>query len=296
MFWNVENFFDYFDDEENSWDDDFTPMGARHWNSYKFYKKCRDVGKVILAVGDGYGLLPDVVGLAEVENSFVLRSIINTDILKKLGYGYVHYNSKDRRGIDVALLYRKSTVEILSSTSYNIGDMATRNILCVAFSKQGLVYNVLVNHHPSKYGGEKVSIIKRKQAIDRMVGIVDSLEQASCERIVAVGDYNEVADDEIYIDVEHHLKNMGKDEKFNNRGTIKYKGKWDLIDNFFVSHRLSSVSQMEIPNLSFLMEADRGYGGDKVRRTYLQTIYKGGISDHLPVVLFSSDSISIFSQ
>ena len=285
LFWNVENMFDYLDDVENVWDDDFTPMGQRYWNSYKFYKKCRDIGKIILAIGDRYGGVPDVIGLAEVENSFVLRAIINTDVLKKLGYSYVHFESIDRRGIDVALLYRKKNINILKTDSYDILNMATRNILYVKFSFNKDVYNVLVNHHPSKYGGEKESIIKRTFVLNRMNGIVDSLMRCGESNIVAMGDFNEEANNEIFVDVEQRLNNMGRSLLNKDLGTIRYKGRWNLIDNFFLSKGLASNLQMEIVWLPFLLEEDKTYGGVKIRRTYIQTLYQGGISDHLPIVL-----------
>lgn len=116
MFWNVENFFDWRNDSTTVSDAEFSAKGERHWTWKRFQAKAHAIAKALLWVGDETGRLPDVIGLAEVENAFVLWQLLHKTALRKLDYQYVHYDSPDRRGIDVALLYRSSVLELVSST------------------------------------------------------------------------------------------------------------------------------------------------------------------------------------
>jgi len=103
MFWNVENF------------SQLGNMDGKSWSSHRFYAKCNGISKTILLAGDRYGDVPDIVALAEVENREVLNRLIYSTSLRKLDYRIVHYDSPDHRGIDCALLYRKSKFTLLSS-------------------------------------------------------------------------------------------------------------------------------------------------------------------------------------
>ncbi len=285
MFWNLENLFDYFDDAENEADNTFLPEGERHWSAYKFYRKCNMIAKSILWISDKYSQMPDVIGLCEIENSFVLRAILRTDALKKHDYDLVHFESSDHRGIDVGLLYRKSKFKLKRAKSYEIKDFSTRNILYVSLlSQENEEYHFLVNHHPSKYGGEKESIPKRREVLDKMNAVVDSLIGVGASRIVSMGDFNEFATNDIFLDTQKRLFNKGEDLQRRGKGSIKYKGRWDMIDNFFVSKVFEDYG-MEVVSLPFAVERDSQYSGEKPKRTYVHTIYKGGISDHLPIII-----------
>ena len=106
MFWNVENFFDTKNDP-NTADDEFTPKGDNHWSWKKFEKKKNDIAKTIMLIADRYGELPALIGLAEVENMYVLQKLVKETPLARAGYRIIHDESPDNRGIDVALLYRE---------------------------------------------------------------------------------------------------------------------------------------------------------------------------------------------
>ena len=71
------------------------------------------IAEVIDSVGDKE--LPCIVGLAEVENRWVLEDLTQKTALADGNYGIVHQDSPDRRGIDVALLYRKDCFELLEA-------------------------------------------------------------------------------------------------------------------------------------------------------------------------------------
>ena len=287
MFWNLENFFDYRNDSTSVSDAEFSSLGERRWNKKRFYTKCNAIAKGILwAAGDNGGL-PDIIGFAEVENAFVLRRLIQSTALRKLDYRIVHYESHDPRGIDVALLYRTSRLRLMSSKPCHIYNadssvMATRDILLAHFTGQeGMDFAVLVNHHPSKYGGAS-SEPRRRQAVMRMKEVTDSLLNLGIERIVAMGDFNDTPDNPIYRQLEPSLSNISLPIYNTGQGTIKYEGKWDLIDLFFVSPSVPSP-KMSIVQIPFLLTPDNS--GQKPLRTYSGPRYRSGVSDHCPIWL-----------
>lgn len=255
MFWNVENF--------------FMPgspaMEGRHWTSRRFRGKCEAVSKTIFAAGDQEGRIPDVAGFAEVECRKVLERLLKGTLMRKTDYRIVHFDSPDHRGIDCALIYRSSTMHLkraypvhqLDSTG-NI--LPTRDILVAEFDS----LSVLVNHHPSKVGGK--SSDTRTRAMRRMEFICDSLQASGCRRILCVGDFN----DDVW--------------QAGTKGTIKYNGEWEKIDGSFA--RGFSSTREEVLDFPFLMEPDAAYGGLKPRRTFSGPRWLGGVSDHLPIVVY----------
>ena len=259
MFWNVENFFDWTDSGTGDSDREFSAEGSRHWTKGRFYAKCSGVAKEILRVADSYGRLPDAIGLAEVENSFVVKQILRSTALRKIDYKFAHFESPDHRGIDCALIYRESTLGRCRALAKHIYDstgalMTTRDILVAEFDS----LSVLVNHHPSKVGGKSD---RREAAMARMTQVRDSLGG----RTLCIGDFN----DDVW--------------GVPSEGTIKYNGAWEKIDGCF-ARGFSEVSEKVFSD-PVLMTPDKGFGGLKPLRTYSGPRYLGGISDHLPVVV-----------
>lgn len=291
MFWNLENFFDWTDSGTSASDREFSSAGERHWTKGRFYVKCRSVAKTVMWAGSRYGRMPDVAGFAEVENGFVVRSVIFTAALEKYGYAAVHYDSCDPRGIDVALIYRKDVFRCKWSRPYRIAAggvcLATRDILHVCLERRdgGERYDFIVNHHPSKYGGEKESYPRRIAAMSCLRHIADSLLEAGHCRVVAMGDFNDTPDGDAFRITEDVLHDMSAGMCGTGKGTIRYQGKWELIDNFLVSDDIGGRSSMEICRPPFLLVPDSSYPGMKPFRTYSGPRYAGGVSDHLPVVL-----------
>ena len=284
MFWNLENFFDYRNDSTSVSDAEFSSFGPKRWTRKRFNAKCNAVAKTILWAGGKMGGLPDVVGFAEVENGYVLRRLLQGTALRKTDYAIVHYDSPDPRGIDVALLYRRSRLKLLDARpchlySADSSVMATRDILMAHFTGPGGDLAVLVNHHPSKYGGA-ASEPRRKRAVDRLAALADSLLNAGVVRVVATGDFNDTPDAEAYSELP--LKNLALPFHRRGEGTIKYDGRWELIDLFFVSDSLAE-SRMSILRVPFLLKDDGA--GQKPLRTYSGPRYLGGVSDHCPVWL-----------
>ena len=288
MFWNLENFFDYRNDSTSVSDADFSPRGSRHWTKKRFYAKCNAVAKGILWASAKEGAVPDVIGLAEIENAFVLRRLIQATVLRKLDYKIVHFDSPDRRGIDVALLYRGlKPLDSRPAHLYNADStvMATRDILVATFTGQnGDTVAFLVNHHPSKFGGASASEARRNIAVERLRQLADSLQTLGIENIIAMGDFNDTPGNPVYHIVEPTLWNKAEPFHKKGRGTIKFDGKWELIDMFFVSEPIKNA-EMEILYIPFLQTQDKAATGTKPLRTYSGPRYLGGVSDHCPIWL-----------
>lgn len=260
VFWNVENFFDY-----------RSPDKPQYWTKGRFYAKCDGIAKTLLRIADHYGRMPDAVGFAEVENAFVLRQLVGSTVLRKLDYQIVHYDSPDHRGIDCALLCRRSTLPLRASAPKHVPDsagglMATRDILLAEFDSLA----ILVNHHPSQIGGKSD---RRELALARLGELTDSLRASGTRRYLAMGDFNQDLWGEI-------PSQAGNDER---QGTLKYNGRWEKIDGAF-AEGFDGVCE-EVFTDPLLMEQDASWGGTKPRRTFIGPRYRGGVSDHLPIVI-----------
>ena len=316
MFWNVENFFDWRNDFTTVSAVELSAAGERHWTWKRFQAKANAFAKAMFWVEAETGRLPDIVGLEEVENAFVLRQVLQKTSLRKLDYKYVHYDSPDRRGIDVALLYRSSRLELLDSKPCHLFSadtvMATRDILLCVFQKDSAKVAVLVNHHPSKYGGTAESEPRRRIAVERLRFLADSLESIGIDRIIAGGDFNDTPENSVFRLLEPALLPLHMDLFRHGLGTIKYDGKWDLIDHIYVSPAFmeapvfapasdsssgnvdrktdqaenpSTRVRMQILRIPFLLTRDTVHSGEKPLRTYTGPRHTGGVSDHLPVLL-----------
>ena len=181
-FYNVENLFDTINDP-NKFDDDRTPEGADRWTSKVYNDHVQKIAKVISEIGnDVTHHAPDVVGLAEIENEAVVQDLINTEYLKRYNYGIVHYDSPDARGVDVALIYKKGVFKPVSSFAHPLHltkddgkPLYTRDQLLVSGELDGEMIHFIVNHWPSRLGGEAKSRPSREKAAALNKQIIDSL-------------------------------------------------------------------------------------------------------------------------
>lgn len=261
MFWNVENLFE---------------------SRPHFRDKCNGIAKTIMLAGDEFGEVPDIIGLAEVENRDAVQKLVSRTALRKLDYGIVHYDSPDHRGIDCALLYRRSRFRVLHTKPCHLTDssgrlLLTRDILLVVVEPglaEGIRHSpiaILVNHHPSKVG--KGSDGRRELAMARLQALRDSLMAEGINRIVAVGDFN----DEV-IPAEGVVPAYPK-----GAGTIKFQGKWEKIDGCPVLEGLQAREHIFAP--PHLSTRDTRFSGQKPLRTFSGPRYLGGLSDHYPILL-----------
>ena len=295
VFWNLENFFDYHDGVTGESDTEFSYKGIRRWTSRRFHQKCQQIAKSLFWIGDRYGHMPDIIGLAEVENKWVLNRLISSTLLRKYDYKILHRDSQDRRGIDVALLYRSSRFEVLDisyrTPKHGGHELQTRDILQARIRSltDGNIYDIIVNHHPSKYGGSKESEERRFSVMKSMVDICDSLmanaPEIAYNGLISMGDFNDTPSGAQFGLLDGKLVNACSDIYEKGEGSIRFEGKWELIDMFWVSPEIYDASRSEVLYIPFLMTRDRKHPGDKPLRTYSGPRYIGGVSDHCPVVL-----------
>lgn len=307
-FYNVENLFDPAKDSVKN-DESFTPTGFYRWTYKKFYKKLNDIAKVLLAINGWHP--PDVIGLAEIENENVLRKLCFSTGLKNYHYHYIHYESPDLRGVDVALLYRRDRVQIVESEPIAVRfpfepNSKNRDILYVkAVLLETDTFHLFVNHWTSRFSGQGATIPKRNYYAKLLHQKVDSLLAINIyAQIILMGDFNDYPTDESmskilkagYFDGKENLYSlynlMIPLEKMNkNFGTHKSQEFWGCLDQFIVSKPLLTGScgwivenkKAAIFNDDFLLVPDEKFGGFKTFRTYLGPRYLGGYADHLPV-------------
>ena len=277
--YNVENLFDTKHDTLKN-DSSFLPEGMHHWTYRRYQTKIDRIAQVLVNIG-GWESVP-LVGLCEVENARCLRNLCYK--LRRFHYKYMHYDSPDERGVDVALLYDSTRVSILNrrALSPSLDGDATRDILYVsALYEQRDTVHVMMCHLPSQLGGASNTDWKRQRAKSLIQSQIDSilLLQPSAN-IVVMGDMNTSAQDDLtgMVNLMIPIQKMGK-------GTHKYQGIWTCLDQFYVSHSIFPQSTAMIFSPQWLLEEDTKYLDVQPRRTYVGYRYHDGYSDHLPIVL-----------
>ena len=301
-FYNVENLFDTFDDPKTL-DDDFTPKSKKRW-TYKRYKiKVKKIGSVISQLGMNRSKYPPaIVGLVEVENDKVVSDLANSTNLKRHHYGFVHHNSPDERGIDVALLYNKIAFELLDSKTYPVfleddeGNRDyTRDILKVSGNLHGELIHILVNHWSSRREGTAETEHKRITTAKTVREIIDVIRDSEMDpKIIIMGDFN---DNPTSKSVKQHLV---LDDFYNpmesmfdkGNGTLTYNKKWNLFDQIILSKNFLEKQKgkfyfkhAEVFNKDW-MKIYKGKLKGSPFRTYIGKWYQGGFSDHFPVYAF----------
>jgi hypothetical protein len=304
-FWNVENLFDLEDDSLKR-DEDFTPEGANSYSFSRYKKKSTGIAQTLLALG-GYEPV-ELIGLCEVENTWVLKGLTQYSPLKNAGYEFVHEDSPDRRGIDVACIYRPDRFNLILHKYYRVvfpfdPDRKTRDILYV----KGILPNkdtlhVFFNHWPSRYGGQFASEPGRHYVAGVVKQKVDSLNAIfGNPYIIVTGDFNDEPDDISMTDflearkspseaIDNELVNLSYPIKYLF-GSHSFGGEWGVLDQVIVSRSLLlDGSTSTIPGSVGIFDPPwllkkNAAGVDVTNRTYQGPAYKGGYSDHLPVFL-----------
>lgn len=311
-FYNVENLFDY-EDDPLVFDDDRTPKGKDNWTQEIYEAKLANMAKVISEIGeDVTGNSPALVGICEIENRRVLEDLLNQESLVKKDYGIVHFDSPDRRGIDVALLYQK---KLFTPTNYKAYALIiyddqdrskrvyTRDQLLVSGMLDGEKIHLIVNHWPSRSGGEARSRPKRMKAAELNKHIMDSLfSEDPYAKIISMGDFN---DDPNSPSVKEVLKakedrdELRIKELYNpmeamfkkGMGTLAYRDGWNLFDQIIISTELTKKDYSSyrfykagIFNKNYLTTPRGQYKGYPFRS--FVNGYTGGYSDHFPVFVY----------
>lgn len=304
-FYNCENFFDTVNDPQKD-DDEFTPKGKYRYTAWVYNQKQRNIAKVIQAMGENHLAM---LGMAEVENKTVLYDLVRQPEIAKTHYRYVWYSGNDPRGINVALLYNPALFTVISSESVAVdlsgtaGKTATRNILHVCGSLMGDTVDVLVNHWPSRRGGEE-SGEKRVIAAGVAKRITQQvLERRPGARIIIMGDFNDNPQDHSIAKVLGARCEAGiiKDNSLFNPycrmfgvgvGTEVYQHQWNTFDQIIFSGSLIRrpgnllyVERAEIYKPDFLVDHYKGYEGEP-HRSFKGTKWINGYSDHFPVIIY----------
>ena len=316
-FYNFENLFDTLDAPDVR-DEEFTPQGSKRYDTELYQEKLDHLTKVVAELGidktpDGISIL----GVSEVENRKVLEDFVNHPRLKDRNYQIVHYDSPDFRGIDVGLLYQPKYFQPTSSKAHPLliynkdgSRRHTRDVLLVSGLFDGEPLHIMVNHWPSRSGGESATQAYRNAGALLCKNLSDSLRQADPKaKIIIMGDLN---DDPISPSVRKVLAAKGKKSQvrpdgFYNPmyqlykkgiGTLAWRDAWSLFDQLIINEPLINTKQggyqyyqVVVHNKKYLTQATGQYQGYPFR-TFVGDNYLGGYSDHFPVYLYLVKAIT----
>lgn len=310
-FYNFENLFDTIDAPDIR-DEEFTPEGPKNYDTGLYQNKLDHLARVVSELGvektpDGVSIL----GVSEVENRRVLEDFVRHPKIADRNYQIVHHDSPDRRGIDVALLYQPKYYEVLGSKAVPLliydddgGRRYTRNVLLVSGRYDGDLLHVLVNHWPSRSGGESATQEYRNAGALLCKNLADSLMQTDPRaKIIIMGDLN---DDPISPSVRKVLNAKGKKRQVKDRGfynpmldlykkgigSLAWRDTWNLFDQLILNKTLIDPKsegyqyyQTVVYNKKYLTQKTGQYAGYPFR-SFVGDNYLGGYSDHFPVYLF----------
>lgn len=312
-FYNVENLFDTRNNSLTD-DDDMLPEAERGWNEERKQKKISDVARVMADMGVD-GEPPAIVALAEVECRQVLEELVSHPAIANVRYKICHFDSPDRRGIDVAMLYRPELFELSEAKAIPISidgyKLSTRDILAVWGRFCGEETLFIVNHWPSRIGGVWATEHLRIACARQLRAIISEAKQQNSDmKIVAMGDMNDNPSNRSLrrvLQVKKGYRHLSPDDLYNplDRGSLRigssrYNGKWNHFDNIILSANLVGAGNAQIyfdptrkrNSVAYIFRRDymcnkRGHP----LRTYQGAEYTGGISDHLPVCLIIQQSL-----
>lgn len=306
-FYNLENFYDTINDPDKN-DEEFLPEGQNLYTSEVYREKVHHLATVISQIGteitaDGLALL----GCAEVENRNVLEDLVHDSLLVSRHYSIVHYDSPDLRGIDVGLIYNPKyfTVKFSEPLFVHLPDENgephyTRDVLYVSGIFNNEPLHVLVNHWPSRRGGEEASAPNRAIAAQVCRHKIDSVFKTdSRAKIIVMGDLN---DDPVNESVVKALKASGEANHLKNGdlynpwveyykqgiGTLAYNDSWNLFDQIILSSSFLNKNtegfffkEAKIFSKPWMIQQTGRFKGYP-KRAYDFNKYIGGYSDHLP--------------
>ena len=306
-FYNFENLFDTIPNNPLGRDEEFTPGGSRQWDGRKYWLKVHNLAYAISQFKTKttpYG--PAIIGVSEIENASVMADVARQPELRDWNLQIVHHDSPDLRGVDVGLMYNPRYFKVENVTNHTLTALsfATRDQMCVVGQLLGQRIGVIVNHWPSRLGGQEQSEPNRIAAAELYKQIADSLWRVDPDMgVIVMGDLN---DDPMNKSCAVILggKREAKDAKphgfFNpwwnilNRGigTLAYASSWNLFDQIIISGNLVNTPEdrwhfyeAKVLNFDFLKDTE----GNRVgypKRTYAAGSFLGGYSDHFPTEIF----------
>ena len=316
-FYNCENLFDTVRNPKK-YDEEWTPKGAKSWTGEKYRQKLANLARVMSEIGrEENPLMPSIIGVAEVENREVLEDLVLQPSLKKGNYGIVHFDSPDKRGIDVGLLYAKHHFILLQASKHtlyiydqsnnreqdqpNKRRIYTRDQVLVSGLLDGEELHFIVNHWPSRLGGEKRSSPNREAAAALNLKIIDSLQKINPQaKVIVMGDLN---DGPMNKSVKQVMQTTGDRSKVkplglynpmekmakHGYGTLAYRDNWDIFDQLITTAPFLDADdhswrfwKAKIFQKPYMVQASGQYQGYPLRNANS----KPGFSDHFPVYLY----------
>ena len=311
-FYNLENLFDTINDPNKF--DEYSPIMELKSNQGEAYRrKVHNMAKVIADIGyTDTKNTPSIIGLCEIENKTVLDDIVNDSLLRHKDYGIIHYDSSDSRGIDVALLYQKKIFTPLSTSSHelkiyddqNQKRVYTRDQLLVSGQLEDDLIHIIVNHWPSRRGGEAKSRPKRIAAAKLNKHLLDSLHMINpYAKVFIMGDLNDnpnnasvknILDpktDKSKVSLKS-LYNPFSDFFRDGLGTTAYRDSWSLFDQIMMTTPLLDKNyhsyrfyKAGIFNKYYLIDQKGKYKGYPFR-SWSNGSFSNGYSDHFPVYIY----------
>lgn len=291
--WNVENMFDCSDDTTKL-DEEFLPESERAWTHSRYWRKIEDISRVIMTIGEETP--PALVALQEIENDSVMITLTQRGSLRALGYHYVMTDSPDQRGIDVALMYQPAMFRLYGYECVHVpssqnGLRPTRDLLH-AWGRvpSGDTLHIVVCHLPSRASSNRKSKKNRILAVQTLQVFCDSLltNNPQCNLII-MGDFNATPHDVIF---KKHLNKLPltslvSQKRRPTEGTYRFRGNWSWLDHMLVSetmlhHCTFGNAQVRLYTQPWLQRSMND-GTWYPKRTYLGTVYQGGVSDHIPI-------------
>lgn len=307
-FYNLENLFDTIDGP--NLDEEFLPNGAMRWTSMKYKAKLKNMAYAISQIGlettpSGVSIL----GVSEIENKGVLEDLVKEPSIANRTYQIVHYDSPDRRGVDVGLLYNPRDFIVTASKSYSLNLpydtlFRSRDQLLVSGYLLNEKVHIIVGHWPSRIGGEAASAPRRNAAAALSKRMVDSLyKQDANAKIIIMGDFNDDPFNESTAKILNAKKNrdeVAKQGLYNPMwrildggvGSLAYNNQWNLFDQIIVSEPFLNADnshlrfwKAEVFNKSFLIQQEGAYRGSPLR-THAGGVWLNGYSDHFPTLIY----------
>ncbi len=311
-FYNLENLFDTIDDPD-LWDERSPILEMKANRSSVYWKKVDNMAKVIADIGKKEAKTsPAIIGVCEIENKQVLEDLINSKYLKPLNYSIIHYNSHDKRGIDVAMLYQKRYFKPTESKSYNVklydagNRVYTRDQLLVSGVLDGEMIHLIVNHWPSRRGGEAKSRPMRVGAAKYNKRMIDSLQKMyDNPKIFGMGDMNDDPNNASMkvalqaTGVKNDVKDGGiynpmEDLFDHGYSTLGYRDNINLFDQIYMTspalakdnnYKNWQFYKANIFNPNYLTNSKGRYKGYPYR-SFSNGAFTGGYSDHYPVYIY----------
>jgi hypothetical protein len=328
-FYNFENLFDTINDPTTH-DDEWTPIGAQHWTAEKYKQKLKNLSKVLAEIGTPENPNASTfIGGSEIENRAVLEDLIKEPKMLNFDYCIIHFDSPDQRGIDVVLLFQKKHFKPTSSSNiplyvYKTEMLAeeeksneaeeaaiqadkksnrvfTRDQLLVTGFLEGEEFHIIINHWPSRSGGEKATSKFREAAGQLNRKIIDSLQQINPNaKVITMADLNDGPyNKSLKIALGAKAKkaevpelgtfNPFEDMAKHGLGTIAFRDSWDIFDQIIMTASLikPDFSTFEfwkagIFNKSYLIQTSGQYKGYPLRHSQTEV----GFSDHFPVYIY----------